>query len=192
MSTAMRYPPDYGYAGLTMTADEYLALGETRERYELVHGVVLMSPSPLPIHSLIAMRIQQQLLGYADRTGAAILFADTDVRFDEATVYRPDISVYRTGRIAPTVDRLVVAPDLVVEVLSPSNRGLDLITKKKDYERFGVGEYWVVDPANAGLRVWRRSGQAYQEAVATGDAVESSAIPGFVLDLRPIRNIARP
>src|SRR3954462_2523251 len=140
MSVAPRYPRDLGYAGLTMTADEYLALGETEDRYELGHGVVLMSPSPLPIHSLVIMRLQQQILAFADRGRSVALFSDTDVLFDDAIVYRPDLSVYAASRIPAVPRRLDLAPDPVVEVLSPSSRGLDLMSKPKDYEKFGVGE----------------------------------------------------
>jgi Uma2 family endonuclease len=191
MSTATRYPSDFGYAGLTMTADDYLALGETADRYELVHGVVLMSPSPLPIHSRIARRIDFQLTAFEQTTGRIVSFGDTDVRFDDSTVYRPDISVYLTERLPKRVNRLQTPPDLVIEVLSPSNRGLDLMTKRNDYERYGVGEYWIVDPANGDVRGWKRVGVRFEDVAITGDSLPSSAIPGFTLDLHPIRALAR-
>src|SRR4051812_26017336 len=98
MSTATRYPSDFGYAGLTMTADEYLALGETQERYELVHGVVLMSPSPFAEHDEIVIEIAHQFKVFAGREGRVRIFASTDIRFADDTVYRPDVSVYLRGR----------------------------------------------------------------------------------------------
>jgi Uma2 family endonuclease len=99
--------------------------------------------------------------------------------------------VYRAGRVAPDAAQLDVSPDLVIEVLSPGSKALDLITKKGDYERQDVAEYWVLDPADASIRVWRREGERLVESACAGDRVPSSAVPGFVLDLRPIRRIVR-
>ena len=151
MSAAPRFPVELGYAGLTMTADEYLALGETPERYELIHGVVCMTPSPGADHGAIAVEVTSQL-----RNAGFRAFADIDLRLSPETVYRPDVCAYRRERIEGRIKRLPPAPDLVVEILSPSNKALDLITKRADYERADVGEYWVVDPDTLRFRCWRR------------------------------------
>jgi Uma2 family endonuclease len=190
MSAAPRFPPELGYAGLKMSADEFFALGETQERYELIDGVVVMSPSPLPRHSAIALRIAQQLLGHADRTGSVVVYHEIDVRFGDRKVFRPDISVYRAERLPDQVERLELPPDLVVEVLSEGTKALDLITKLEEYDRGGVKEYWVADPATGTLRCWRRQGMQLVEDAVTGDELASSAFPGFALDLRPLRAIA--
>jgi Uma2 family endonuclease len=192
MSTAPRLRELEGYAGLKMTADEYLALGETRERYELIDGVVVMSPSPLPNHSEVILRITQQLLAFADRTQQARVFSEIDVRFSRDLVYRPDICVYRPDRLAPRPSRLEIPPDLIVEVLSGGTKPLDLITKRDDYERFGVNEYWAVDPVTARVHCWQRQGKVLLEKAVEGEALSSSALPGFVLDLRPIGKLAQP
>jgi Uma2 family endonuclease len=191
MSTATRYPADFGYAGLTMSADEYLALGETPDRYELVHGVVLMSPSPLSDHNEIAAELIFQLKLFARRSGAIRLFPENDVRFEDATVYQPDISVYRADRVSGVRPRLTIPPDLIVEILSEGTKALDLVTKRRDYERFGVGEYWVVDPVSGEVRGWRRTGTRFEDIAVEGDSLTSAAISGFTLDLRPLRSIAR-
>src|SRR5207248_98420 len=132
MSAAPRYPRDIGYNGLRMTADEYLALGETPERYELIDGVVVMSPSPFPDHSEIAIEITFQLKQFARSGGKVRTFADTDVRLTSGKVYRPDVWVYRAERLASKVEHLTTPPDLAVEILSPSSKPLDLITKRDD------------------------------------------------------------
>ncbi len=191
MSAAPRYPQDMGFHGLRMTAEEYLALGETPERYELIHGVVVMSPSALPNHNRVLSKILHQLETFAERGGAIQVFPETDVRFLGDTVYRPDVCVFRAERLPGRVERLELAPDLVIEVLSPGTKPVDLITKRDDYERFGVGEYWAVDPTTAAARCWRRQGSRLLEIPAEGDTVPSSAIEGFSLDLGPIRAIAR-
>jgi Uma2 family endonuclease len=172
-----------------MTADEYLALGETPERYELIDGVVVMSPSPLPDHSEIAIEITYQLTQFARSGGRLRTFADTDVRLTSGKVYRPDVCVYRAERLTGKVEHLTTPPDLAVEILSPGSKPLDLITKRDDYEAFGVGEYWVVDPADARVRVWRRSGVRLLEGAVDGDSVPCAALPGFVMEVGPIRRI---
>lgn len=189
MSAPPKYPRDIGYAGLRMTADEYLALGETEERYELIDGVVVMSPSPVPTHGEILSELVFQLKVYATRSGSIRVFPETDVRFGGGTVYKPDVCAYRSERLPPKVERLEVPPDLVIEILSAGSKAFDLITKRDDYERFGVGEYWAVDPTTAEVRCWQRNGPRLVEAPLDGDAVQSKALAGFSLDLVPIRRI---
>jgi Uma2 family endonuclease len=191
MSAAPRYPSDIGYNGLRMTADEYLALGETAERYELIDGVVVISPSPFPDHNEVSWGIAGQLRDFARKGGSIRVFPDTDLKLTPGKVYRPDIAVYRSDRLKGKVKLLTAPPDLAIEILSPGSKPLDLITKRDDYEQFGVGEYWAIDPADARARVWRREGVQLVEAPVVGDSVSCAALPGFTLDLAPIRTIAR-
>lgn len=146
MSAVPKFPQDFGYAGLTMGAEEFLALGETRERYELSDGVVVMSPSATPPHNEALLEIALQLRAYADRTGAARIFPETDVRFGAERVYCPDISAYRSDRLPGRLERLDQPPDLIVEVLSPGTQALDLVTKRDAYDQAGMAEYWAADP----------------------------------------------
>jgi Uma2 family endonuclease len=192
MSAIPKFTLEMGdYSGLRMTAERYLALGETRERYELIDGLIVMSPSPSLRHNRLAAMIFRQLADWSD-TSRAHVYYETDVRFSASTVYRPDIVAFVAGRIDPRAEALDLAPDLIVEVLS-SNRGLDLVTKRHDYERFGVAEYWVVDPESAGLRGWRRSSPAapFDEFTAEDGFLPSSALPGFSLEFAPLRAIAQ-
>lgn len=180
-----------GYNGLRMTADEYLALGETAERYELIDGIVVMSPSPFPDHSELSSEIAGQLRDFAQQGGHIRVFPDTDVKLTSGKVYRPDISVYRSDRLKGKVRLLTSPPDLAIEILSPNSKALDLITKRDDYEQFGVGEYWIVDPADARVRCWRRQGVRLIESTQSADTVRCESLPGFSLDLAPLRAIAR-
>lgn len=186
----IRYDPTIGIVGLTMTADEYLALGETPERTELIHGLVVMSPSPVPLHRKVFAEVITQIRLHCGSHPGVEMFPDTDVRFAEKVVYRPDVSVYAPGRFGAFPSRLTEPPDLVVEILPGGTKMLDLITKRDDYDEFGVAEYWVLDPNNATLRCWQRQKSRPVEIPVEGDEVASSAIAGFVLDLKPIRAIA--
>lgn len=174
-----------------MTADQYLALGETPERYELIDGVIMMSPSPSPAHQRLISQILFQLESHAGQTGSITVFPDTDIRLGDHLVYRPDLAVYRSSRLPRIPRRLTEPPDLVIEVLSPGSRPLDLVTKRGDYERFGVGEYWVVDAETGAIRCWTRSGAGFEEAAVDPGAerLQSAAAADFALDLAPIRRI---
>lgn len=187
MSAVPRHPSDLGYAGLLMTADEYLALGETPERYELINGVVVMSPSPTPWHQHIVVELVGELYVLRKRLPGLMIFSDTDLRLGASKVYRPDVCAYRPGRLASVPPRLDTPPDLVVEVLSPGSPPLDLITKRDDYEKFGVGEYWVIDPADGKVRCWVREVSQFLERPVGSDALPSTALPGFELPLAAIR-----
>ncbi len=180
-----------GIVGLRMTAEEYLALGETPERTELIEGVVVMSPSPTTRHQRVCEEIVYQLGTYRRAGGGFSLFFETDVRFTSGTVYRPDIVAYRDGRLGADEMRLSIPPDLVVEVLS-GNKALDLLTKRDDYDRFGVAEYWIVDPESGRVRWYVRPVEAgpMEERAVMGDAIVSASLPGFVLNLKPVRALA--
>jgi Uma2 family endonuclease len=175
------YPGDMGYGGLRMTADEYLALGETQTRYELIHGVVVMHPSITPAES----EFKTDLLFEISRSKpkGAHVYSRTDLRVSESMVYCPDASCYAPGRFARTPERLDVPPDLVIEIVSAWSRALDLITKRDDYEAFGVREYWVVDPQRSNVRRWELRAGRLCESPVEGASIESSAIPGLTLDL---------
>jgi Uma2 family endonuclease len=180
-------PVDFGYAGLRLTADEYLALGETQERYELVDGLVVLSPSPTPCHKRIAFLIAHQIEGSAEKATGVQLVPEDDIRITSDRGYRPDFVAYRNGRMPTLPQRFTTPPDLVVEVLSPGSEPMDYITKRDDYDRFGVGEYWVVDPRDVSVRVWRRSGTKMLEAGVESDVISSQSIQGLTVDLRRVR-----
>ena len=188
MSAARSIYPYSSLVGLKMTAEEYLALGETHERTELLNGVVIcMSPSPIPRHWKVMEEILIQFAMFRrSGGGAADVYSDIDLKIRDLAVLRPDISVY--ARPTPSVlpERLTEAPDLVVEILSPGSEAYDLITKKDEYEQRGVKEYWVIDPKDARLRAWHLQQGKLVESQVAGDSFSSHVLPGFMLDLGAI------
>lgn len=173
-----------------MTAEEFLALGETPQRLELVDGVVVMSPSPLPLHQRIAFLIMQQIA--RTMPPGSQLFHETDVVLAPRLVYCPDIVVYAPGKLHGIPARLDLAPDLVVEVLSPANRRMDRVTKRDDYERHGVGEYWIVEPDDLSLEAFRRAGSTFENRALTSGVVECRAVSGVRVDLDALRREIEP
>jgi Uma2 family endonuclease len=136
MSAAPKYPNHLSYAGLRMTAEEFLSLGETPERLELIDGVVTVSPKPSFRHQRVAFLIARAIDDWAAHHPGAQMAQDVSVQFGPSIVYEPDIVAFAPGtydREPAIVDR---PPDLVVEVSSPSTMRMDQDTKKRDYERF--------------------------------------------------------
>lgn len=187
MSAAPRYPADFGHAGLRMSAADFFTIGQTSERLELVDGVVLMSPRPTPLHQTMLRLILRQVEQYLDEHQGAACFPEVDWELRPDTVYSPDIACYVPGRLQTIPARLTEPPDLVIEILSPGTKAFDLTTKKDDYERCAVGEYWVIDSADAQARCYRRDGQRLVESLTEGFQLRATALPGFILDLRPLQ-----
>lgn len=190
MSAVPYQPENLGHAGLRMTAEQFHALGETDARLELVDGVVAVSPSPLPRHQKVVQELFKQIEAFAGTTGSAEVFLDTDVQFSAGVVYRPCISVYLASRFPSVPECLTTVPDLIVGVLSPGSKPIDLITKREDYERFGVGEYMAADPQNGRVQRWGRQGARLVETLVEGDRLASSALAGLWIDLGAVRRIA--
>lgn len=175
-----------------MTAAEYLAIGATAERYELIDGVIIMSPSPRPRHQSVASFLAS-LAWQEGRPGdAPWVFPETDLTLSAALVYRPDICLYTARRFSGVPARLDTPPDLVIEVLSPSTRLQDLNTKRDDYERFGVREYWAVDAETGGVSCWRLEAGRFVAVHATGEFLVSTAVNGYSVDLGRLRGLCGP
>jgi Uma2 family endonuclease len=116
---------------------------------ELIDGILYMSPAPTLQHQRVLLKLAKALSNYVEEQETGELFvAPVDVYLDEtANAVQPDIlfvSHKGSGKILD--NRVVGAPDLVIEIVSPGNINHDWKTKMSLYERFGVKEYWIVDP----------------------------------------------
>lgn len=185
------------FAGLRMSADEFLRLPDDGQFYELIDGVVQVSPSPTPEHQAAMIEITGQLFKYLEARPLGRVFAELDVHLGQGPgggdlVYRPEVIFVSADRVRKMRKRIVGAPELVVEVISQGSRRLDSQTKKQDYERCGVVEYWLVDPARESIRFYRRKGRKFAEVRVSGDTFKSMAVPGFVLDVARVRDTFKP
>ena len=116
---------------------------------ELIDNKLYMAPSPLFDHQNILLDITFQLRQFLKKSDKGnVIIAPFDVRLDELrNAVQPDITVILKSNPNQIKDgRYTGVPDLIVEILSPGNKDHDLITKKDLYEKFGVKEYWIVDP----------------------------------------------
>lgn len=151
--------------GRPLDADEFLALDvpDDGRRYELVDGVLLVTPSPFVQHQRVVRQLVQALVPVCP-TELEVFGSPLDVRLSDRTVVEPDVLVVRAEDALGK--RLSGVPVLCVEVLSDSTRGHDLLLKRERYEAAGVPSYWVVNPVSLELVVWQADvGGGYREAL---------------------------
>ena len=181
------------YYGLRMSAGEYLALGETQIRYELIDGVVVMSPSPTAQHQQLIMEIAHQVATFLDQSPVGRVFPELDINLraslDREVVYRPDVVYVSKEKDGIIRNHITAAPDVVVEIISPDSRQYDSVTKKNDYEAAGVREYWLIDPLESKMTFFVRQGEKFAEPTPDGVTFASTAIPGFTLNLNRVRQL---
>lgn len=125
------------------------------ERWELVDGEALVTPSPRWVHQDIVVRLAALLLDYVRRNALGrTLTAPLDVRLEPGLVLQPDILVVPAGDLR-TRDAVVRRLLLAVEVLSPGSARYDRVTKRPTYRRNRVPEYWIVDESSQTVERWR-------------------------------------
>lgn len=172
--------------GLTYDDLERLWHEEDPRRHELIDGALYVSPVPLLRHQAVVMALAATLFSYKERHGGAV-YAGAGVFFNERNYVIPDVVALSAATHALVTDPRFVhhPPDLVVEVLSPSTRGYDLVKKRAVYEARGIAELWFVDLVVDEIEVLRLAGGRYadREVVGRGGRIESTALPGFVLDV---------
>jgi Uma2 family endonuclease len=169
-----------------LTYDDLSAFPDDHLRRELIDGELYVTPSPVRRHQRAVVRIASALLAHVDESGGEVLPAPADVVFSASTVVEPDVVFVGPERVGMLTDpRFVdIAPDLVVEVSSPSTRRLDLVKKRALYEREGVREYWFVDLEAEQVDVHRLDETGhYGQPVSLGppDTLTCLAAPGLEL-----------
>lgn len=170
--------------GVPFTEDDLAAMPDDGRRYELVDGVLIVSPSPSFAHQRCVTSLVALLLG-SEPPDQRVLVGPFDVRFGHTTVVIPDLLVARRADLTPA--RLETAPLLVVEVRSPSTARIDAGTKRLVYEAAGVPAYWLVDPDGPSLTVLHLvDGRSVEHATVAGDETYEATVP-FPVGVTPAR-----
>ncbi len=167
------------------TVRDYNLLPE-RAPYQLIDGDLVMSPSPNQEHQGIISNIGAELwtLVKLHRRGRVFL-APMDVYLSETEVFQPDIIFISRDRLDIVKEKVHGAPDLVMEVLSPSTAYYDLVHKKAVYEAAGVREYWIVDPKEKTIEIFVNGEKGFQSIarMTTSGIVRSTILSDFVVRL---------
>ena len=172
-----------------LTYQDYLKTSDD-ERYELLDGELIMVPAPDMDHQDTVTNLGTALSVFVKERGLGrMYFAPTDVVLSDTDVVQPDLIFIsqERGHIRTSAN-IQGAPDLVVEVLSPSSATRDWREKRELYARHGVTEYWVVDPSNKVLSIMLLEDGVLQikGAYVAGDTVASSTLEGFTVALDDI------
>lgn len=173
----------------TYTYEDYRKLPEGAP-YQLIGGMLIMTPAPSTYHQIISMKLGVKLAGFVmERDLGLLLFAPVDVYFEESETYQPDLVFIARERVAIIdPDKISGAPDLVVEILSPGTAYYDLRKKFKIYEKHGVKEYWIIDPEEQCVEIYTLQDGRFilgQKAEKQG-TVASTVVAGFAVPVESI------
>jgi len=167
-----------------VTEEMFDELTDEDTKAELLDGVMIVhSPATLE-HDDVAGFLRFLMRGYAGvKKLGKVLGPDSLVRLRPGRRFGPDTYFLKKGRIPPRkAKQFEGMPDLVVEVLSPSNRDFDLEEKREAYREAGVSEIWFLDPANEQVIIDSRKGKKYTERVIETGTITSTALQGFWIE----------
>lgn len=192
MTTTLEYTTDVDIASKTKPPSslaEYLTMPEEPPYYEFINGIAHFMPSPSTFHQRIIQRLNRKIDAFVESNALGEVFtAPLDVYLSDEEYYQPDMLFVSNERKSIIQERIKGAPDLVVEVLSPSNGYKDLTHKKLMYEEFGVREYWTVEPDERAIEVLVNTDMGFQvfsKAHRRGE-VRSQVLSGFTVNLDQI------
>lgn len=173
-----------------LTCEDYALIPDDGRRHEILDGEHVMSPAPKTKHQRLVLRLAIALERHIEAHGLGEVFVGPlDVLLSDHDIVQPDVVFVSDARLGIVdEDNCTGAPDLVVEVISPSARRRDLVDKRKLFERFGVREYWVADPAVDTVQVFRPDEDGAYARVAelsaeAADALTSPLVPDWRLAL---------
>ena len=158
---------------------------EDNLRREIIDGELFVTAAPRIRHQRVVSTLTYLLGAYVREHGGEVFPAPTDVFFSDSSVVEPDVLFVSAANLNKLEERFVrSAPDLVVEISSPTTRKLELVRKRELYERFEVPEYSYVDLESDLIQVYRLTdGYGTARIGGRGEALESLAVPGFVVSV---------
>ena len=177
-----------------LTVDDYMNTPDD-VRYQLIDGELILAPSPTDRHQTVLFKLAVLLDQHVSASGIGkVWIAPFDVVFPDREVYQPDILfVSNERREIITEANIQGAPDLVVEILSPSTQQYDRGYKREVYAERGVREYWIVDPGAGTVEVLSAADGDWEAEVTFSreDALVSRLLPGLSIELGPVFEVAK-
>ncbi len=172
------------------TYEDYAKLPEG-VRYQLIGGQLIMTPAPLIYHQEISKRLEYLLYEYGElrQKLGRVYYAPVDVYLEDVEAYQPDIIFISNTRIdIIKKEKIEGAPDIIIEILSPSTAYYDLVYKKEVYARHRVKEYWIVDPIGKWIELYKNDNGAFLLATKArkGESISSEVLAGFKVALDAI------
>lgn len=170
-----------------MSLEEFFERADERLQCELIEGEFIQMPPPSLLHQALLGRLYALLLSQV--TQGSLWISPVSFVLVERVIVQPDIAWLSPDTQTRDEDgkRFIGAPDLAIEILSPSNALYDRRTKFELYERYGTREYWLLNPEEQLVEIYVREGQRFQRLGAFGaDDSFSSPTLGVSLTLKPL------
>jgi Uma2 family endonuclease len=168
--------------GEQWTVDDLDRLPDDGLQYELLDGLLLVTPAPSFLHQRVAGNLFV-LLRQACPPGLEVFFAPADWRPDRGTSLQPDVLVIRDEDFR--TQHVTAPPVLAVEVLSPATRRKDQLLKRSTYEELGVRSYWIVDPQEPSVLAVELEGGRYRTAARAAGGEPARVTLPFPVEIVP-------
>ena len=172
-----------------LTYADFVLFPDDGRRHELIDGEHYVTPSPSLRHQTISGRLYLAIAGFLEQHPLGQVWtAPLDVVLSNVDVVEPDLLyVSRERSDVLTAKNIQGAPDLVIEILSRGTRRIDIGVKRDAYKRFGIAEYWVVDPESNTAGVYRSRGGEFETAgdltAENADVLTTPLLPGLRIEL---------
>ncbi len=168
-----------------MSAQEYIDSPDSERKSDLIEGVFILASPVSRNHERVVSFITSTLANFvSSKQLGEVTTSNAAYRLSPDNVYQPDVSFVRTERLHLAHDVYFDGPpDIAVEVISPSSRHYDTFEKKLNYGRFGVGEYWLIDPANRQATFYTQIDGQLIALPTKDDVLRSQLLDGYWLRL---------
>lgn len=188
---------DVGRTGVAApkTAADLFAIPDDVRHHELIAGEIVERAAPSAEHGTTQRKLGALLEPFDRQPGGRWpggwwLMSEVEVELSPSDVYRPDLVGWRRDRVPerPRGTPVQHRPDWIAEILSPSNSGVDRVKKLNRYHRFAVPHYWILDPLEETLSVfrWTDAGYLLVQAASSGDRVRAEPFAAVALEVRVI------
>ena len=183
------------------TTADLLAIPEHERFHELIGGEIIPKATPSAEHGTAQRKLGTLIDPFDRRPGSRWpggwwLMTEVEVEFAAHETYRPDVVGWRRDRVPerPRGNPVAIRPDWIGEIVSPTNSGMDRVTKLNAYHRFEVGHYWIIDPDEETLSAYRWTAGGYLLVVAarTGDRVRVEPFEAIEIDVAELFGHDRP
>ncbi|MUK89028.1 Uma2 family endonuclease [Ornithinibacillus sp. L9] len=177
-----------------VSLEEFYTMREdTNQLLEYVDGVILTSPSPSTKHQRISGKLQAKLFNFLEYSDCEVFAAPYDIQLyrddlDDVKIFIPDLSVIcdKSGLVE---NKYVGVPKLIIEILSPSNQSHDLVVKMEAYMKYGVEEYWIINPMLNVIQIYTlNDDHLYEqtEVMKETGMIKSEVLAGFEVRLEEV------
>ncbi len=159
--------------------------------FQLINGDLITSPAPVSYHQILSIRLSSKIHNFLENNNnnGICLYAPVDVVLNDENIFQPDLIYISAERKTELLqNRIMGAPDLVIEILSPSTAYYDLRQKKDFYERYGVKEYLIIDPIkkDAELYILENKEFVLKQKSPQNGLISLTTLPGLQIDLQKL------